>query len=276
MHQHAVNASAFGFGPHAHVQSPMTTAQHQWLQWQQQQARAQAFTPGGHAPGYEAYAQSQQRMHFGAPPPTVPPQNLAPALDAQWQKGLRAMCADEAAVRWADHVVMIASLEQLHHHWAEAAHLFALAQPAYVDAHGDESLELAELMNSRGECYLELGCRGRARVCLDQAHAIVLETNGADDPSLASITANRSKLLSEEGDEVAAREGFDDALKVMRLCVDKLRRDADTNGLVMCQVLHARVLKLYSEHERLCGNDGAADAMAAEVKRLEMSYCFLA
>ena len=62
----------------------------------------------------------------------------------------------------------------------------------------------------------------------------------------------------------------------MRLCVDKLRRDADTNGLVMCQVLHARVLKLYSEHERLCGNDGAADAMAAEVKRLEMSYCFLA
>ena len=201
---------------------------------------------------------------------------VAPALDAQWQKGLRAMCADEAAVRWADHVVMIASLEQLHHHWAEAAHLFALAQPAYVDAHGDESLELAELMNSRGECYLELGCRGRARVCLDQAHAIVLETNGADDPSLASITANRSKLLSEEGDEAAAREGFDEALKVMRLCVDKLRRDADTNGLVMCQVLHARVLKLYSEHERLCGNDGAADAMAAEVKRLEMSYCFLA
>ena len=55
-----------------------------------------------------------------------------------------------------------------------------------------------------------------------------------------------------------------------------MRRDADTNGLVMCQVLHARVLKLYSEHERLCGNDGAADAMAAEVKRLEMSYCFLA
>ena len=107
-------------------------------------------------------------------------------------RGLRAMCADEAAVRCADHVVMIASLEQLHHHWAEAAHLFALAQPAYVDAHGDESLELAELMNSRGECYLELGCRGRARVCLDQAHAIVLETNGADDPSLASITAARS------------------------------------------------------------------------------------
>ena len=54
-------------------------------------------------------------------------------------------------MRWADHVVMIASLEQLHHHWAEAAHLFALAQPAYVDAHGDESLELAELIQQHAE-----------------------------------------------------------------------------------------------------------------------------
>ena len=40
MQQHAANASAAGFLPHANVQSPVTTAQHQWLQWQQQQARA--------------------------------------------------------------------------------------------------------------------------------------------------------------------------------------------------------------------------------------------
>ena len=117
-------------------------------------------------------------------------QSVAADLDASWMAGLQRLCAEagEAAHKWAEHINMLASVAQLHKDWAEAALLFRLANPTLQQLHAEEGLEYAELLNSEGECLLELGCHHLAAPLFDRAHKAVAAAPGSDDASCAAPT----------------------------------------------------------------------------------------
>ena len=145
-------------------------------------------------------------------------QTAAADLDASWMAGLQQLCTEggEAAHKWAEHVNMIASVAQLHKDWAEASLLFRLANPVLKQLHAEEGLEYAELLNSEGECLLELKCHHLAAPLFDLAHTAVATAQGSDDASVASIEANQAAVLSASGQGQRAEVLFAAALERIR------------------------------------------------------------
>ena len=203
-------------------------------------------------------------------------------MDERWLQGLKGLCTGEAEHKWAEHVNMLASVAQLHKDYAEASFLFRLAHPTLRSLHGSEGLDYAELLNSEGECLVELGCYDAAAPAFDAAHDAVVATNGDDDPSVASIEANQANVLSNTGQHTRADELFARAMRLMGESVAKLDgqplqpAQPEDTSLFMVQVMHARVLKLFADHEeRVGGRAEHAAALYAEAKRLEETYGFL-
>ena len=116
----------------------------------------------------------------------------AAELDTRWKDGLQRLCEGEASTKWAEHVVTLASVAQLHKGHVEAVFLFRLAEPAYHARHAESAaamesgaaedvaaqaaaielaLEMAELANSLGESLLELRHHGPAGEAFKLAHA---------------------------------------------------------------------------------------------------------
>jgi hypothetical protein len=217
--------------------------------------------------------------------------------------GLQQLCTEggEAAHKWAEHVNMIASVAQLHKDWAEASLLFRLANPVLKQLHAEEGLEYAELLNSEGECLLELKCHHLAAPLFDLAHTAVATAQGSDDASVASIEANQAAVLSASGQGQRAETLFAAALERIRTSAVALEeeeaaqqgqqqgqggeaRAEEQSNLFMVQVMQARVLKLYAAHEEATAPHAAhaeaqarqehAKTLRAEALRLETTYGF--
>ncbi|KAL1528048.1 hypothetical protein AB1Y20_009415 [Prymnesium parvum] len=216
----------------------------------------------------------------------------AAELDARWIGGLRRLCEDDPPFKWAEHVVMLGSVAQLHKSHAEAIYLFRLATPAYKerlaesegsagDATGDSasasdiSLEVAELMNSLGESLLELRQHAPAARAFEEAHVQVVKAQGENDPSVASVEANQAKLYADQGESQKALALFQRAHAVtLAASEDSLATAADGSKLVMNQALHARVLKLYGDFLGTQGRDAEAAEMKRKMEQLEVKYGF--
>jgi len=258
---------------------------------------ADSATANGHASGRgNGHAGEQARVAYTEKLDTQG--EAAASSDKVWQDGLAALCALESrstakVSRWAEQIVMLASVAQLHRSHAEAVFLFRIAQPEYkvrsessdqkraeweqegVTAE-DVLLEHAELLNSLGESLLELRHYEGARTVFAAAHAHVVRAQGDGDASAASVEANQAKLYAETGEVEQGRSLFERAHSASQAARDEsLAASDDVSKLVMNQALHARVLKLYAEFLQNQGSPAEAEAMRTEMKLLETTYGFV-
>ena len=194
---------------------------------------------------------------------------IASDLDSRWQSGLRTLVAKEASSRFAEHVTMLASVAQLHKNHAEAVFLFRVVVDEYshVQEGGkgegegeadaaqmpDESVglgpvERAELFNSLGESLLEVRHYAAAAPIFKRAKETLEKADGVEDSSIASIEANEARMLSEIGQLDAAAALFDKAKAATTTATESALQSSipDHSHLMMVNMLHARVLQLYS------------------------------
>jgi len=100
-----------------------------------------------------------------------------------------------------------------------------------------------------------------------------------DHRELSPSRVTQARLLAERGQSAEARELFESSLTRVTTALgspDLAVSGEASSTYFMCQVVRARVLKLFAAFETSQGDAASAQARLREVRRLESTYGFFA